>query len=117
MNEDHKHCSAAIGGASLEDRVVEAITEWVGETPPEHALAAAREAIAIVLNEPQEVKDPRIALLETLAKKSRTGVSFDWSPETGYRLMTFHNLRDGCKSISECLERELASQVSRPEPK
>jgi hypothetical protein len=32
----------------LETRVVEAITEWVGETAPEHAIAAAREAITIV---------------------------------------------------------------------
>ncbi len=32
----------------LETQVVEAITEWVGETDPDHAIAAAREAIAIV---------------------------------------------------------------------
>lgn len=44
-------------GADLENRVIEAITEWVGETEPDHALAAAREAIAIVRDSAQGVQE------------------------------------------------------------
>jgi transcription elongation factor Elf1 len=45
--------SSAGNDAPLEDRVMNAISEWVGETDADHIRCAAKEAIALVLNEPQ----------------------------------------------------------------
>jgi hypothetical protein len=68
-------CSA---DSDLEERVVEAITEWIGETPPEHAIAAAREAIAVVRTVPQSVAWPTIALGDMVYMNERSPYFHDW---------------------------------------
>src|SRR5882672_2431050 len=80
-------CARPQADASLEDRVVEAITEWVGPTPPEHALAAAREAIAIIRSGPQTAMHGMpdslgdiISIDEMTTRLERRGAELNISP-------------------------------------
>lgn len=52
----------------------------------------------------------RIAFLEKWAKQSRTGVSLEWSPEEGFRLMTFHKIDGGQKSVREAIDAAIAAR-------
>lgn len=64
----------------------------------------------------------RLDFLERWAKRSRTGISFDWIPamdgeRSGYRFMTFHNIRDAKGSLRGCIDAELESQVALAQPR
>jgi hypothetical protein len=94
-----ERCSADSEPADLEQRVVDAITEWVGETPPEHAVAAAREAIAIVRNEPQAAS----ALRDDLQAK----------------INDLHELQDRCETVPLTMAldiADLAQSILDPAP-
>lgn len=49
-----------------------------------------------------------LAWLESQAKQSRTGISFDWVPAcedepSGFRFMRHHHIGQPCKSIAEAI--------------
>lgn len=56
----------------------------------------------------------RIAFLEEWAKHSRTGVSLEWSPEEGFRLMTFHKIHRGQASVRDAIDAAMALRGAAP---
>lgn len=46
----------------------------------------------------------RLNFLEEQAKQSRTGASLDWSPEDGYRFMTFHRVDNGQSTARDAID-------------
>jgi hypothetical protein len=54
----------------------------------------------------------RLEFIERAAKRSRTGVSIEWSPEDGWRFMTFHKVDGGQSNIRAAID---AARALRPE--
>lgn len=50
----------------------------------------------------------RLNFVEKWAKQSRTGVSIEWSPEDGYRFMTFHKVDRGQESARSAIDAAIA---------
>lgn len=57
----------------------------------------------------------RIEFLEQWSKQSRTGVSLDWSPEDGYRVMTFHKLDGGQGNVRAAIDAAMALRPRKQE--
>lgn len=55
----------------------------------------------------------RIEFLEKWAKDSRTGVSLEWSPEEGYRVMTFHKVDRGQLTARDAIDAAMALRPAR----
>lgn len=55
--------------------------------------------------------DEILAFLEEAARKSSTGISFDWVPSvggepSGFRFMCRHHIGEPCRTILEAIQRE-----------
>lgn len=46
----------------------------------------------------------RLDFLEQWAKRSRTGVSLEWSPEDAFRFMTFHKVDSGQPNVRASID-------------
>lgn len=78
--------------------------EW-STTQGKAAYEAARRAIDGVS---VGADGERIEFLENLAKQSRTGISLDWSPEEGYRFMSFHKIDAGQRNVRAAIDAAMA---------
>ncbi len=55
----------------------------------------------------------RIDFLAEWSRRSRTGVSVEWSPEDQFRLMTFHQIDAGQPNIREAIDAAMALRAPR----
>ena len=54
----------------------------------------------------------RLAFLEHMARKSPSGISFDWIPsvggeQSGFRFMRRHHIGEPCKTVREAIDRAI----------
>jgi len=75
--------------------------------PAGNLLWDAIEAIEGLMIQLSQEAD-RIAFLERWAKLSRTGVTIEWSPEEGYRVMTFHKIDVGQRNVRDAIDAAIA---------
>jgi hypothetical protein len=58
--------------------------------------------------------DEMLDFLEQAARKSRTGISFDWVPSvegepSGFRFMRRHHIGEPCKTLRQAVEQAIAT--------
>jgi hypothetical protein len=50
----------------------------------------------------------RLEFIANWAKRSRTGVSIEWTRDDGFRFMTFHKVDQGKPSLREAIDAAMA---------
>jgi hypothetical protein len=94
------------------------IEEALNEIGVEYANAAQRALSALTRareeREKMRADGSRLDWLEAAAKRSRTGISFDWVPSvegepSGFRFMRRHFIGEACQTLRSAIDRARAA--------